>query len=222
VIREDAAIAPEISEIDRPELRVGHWTRLGGDAVLGDATTESALDRLAEAARSAAQAQGYATGWSEGRRAAAEEASAAAERREQHQRAEESRRNREHQAVLARLDAVADALEQAVDRAADVVETRALALALELTEIIVGRTLATGDADGVRRALRLLADEPAGRVRLSPTEAMSPAGRDLADRGIVVVADPGLRDGDVMIETDDRVIDARITGTLERIRQVLR
>lgn len=212
----------EVDEIRRPELRIGNWTRLGSGSVLGDAVTENALDALAEAARSAAQAQGYAVGWAEGRRAAAHEAAAAAAEREQVHQAEEGRREREHQAVLARLDSVADALEHAVGQAADGVEARALGLALELTEILVGRTLATGDADGVRRALRLLGDAPASRIRLSPAEACSPAGLDLADRGVTVIGDPDLREGDVIVEADDHVIDARIEAALERVRQVLR
>ncbi len=212
----------EVDEIRQPELRIGNWTRLGSSSVLGDTVTESALDRLAEAARSAAQAQGYAVGWAEGRRAAADEATAVAAEREQIHQAEEARREREHRAVLARLDAVADRLERATSQAAGGVESRALDLALELTEIVVGRTLATGDADGVRRALRLLGDAPTSRVRLSPAEASSPAGLDLADRGITVVSDPGLREGDVIVEADDHVIDARIEAALERVRQVLR
>ena len=212
----------EVDEVHRPELRVGNWTRLGSSSVLGDAITESALDTLAEAARSAAQAQGYAVGWAEGRRAAADEAAAAAAERDRAHQAEEARRERDHRAVLARLDSVADALERAVDHAADAVETRALGLALELTEIVVGRTLGTGEADGVRRALRLLGESPASHVRLSPVDAASPAGRDLADRGITVTTDPGLREGDVVVEADDHVIDARIDAALARIRQVLR
>src|SRR3954452_25463051 len=105
------------------ELRTGGWTRLGSSSVLGDAVTEHTLAGLAEQAQLAARAQGYATGWAEGRRAAEEHADEL--RRElllEHQ-AEEERRNAEHQAAVDALGRAAVDLAAVVasvcDRVAD-------------------------------------------------------------------------------------------------------
>ncbi|HEY1134125.1 MAG TPA: hypothetical protein VGE77_06075, partial [Nocardioides sp.] len=54
-----------------PELRTGNWTRRGGPGVLGDPVTEELMDALATSTRAAAQSQGYAVGWAQGRRDAA-------------------------------------------------------------------------------------------------------------------------------------------------------
>src|SRR5688572_17219799 len=78
-----AAVVPAgevgaVGALPTPELRTGHWTRLGSESVLGDLVTESVLGDIADRVRAAATAEGYAVGWAQGRRdaaaAAAEEA----------------------------------------------------------------------------------------------------------------------------------------------------
>lgn len=207
-----------------PELRTGAWTRLGSDAVLGDAVTEDALAVLADAARTAASAQGYAVGWAQGRRAAADQATAAAAAREREAAGAEARRAAAHDAALARLDTVTRTLGESVARVSTEIEDRALGLARELTSLLVGHELRhspdTG-ADAVRRALALLGDEHPATIRLSPADAGSEAAADLATRRLRVVADAALADGDVLVETDTQILDARISAALERVREVL-
>lgn len=207
-----------------PELRTGTWTRFGGSSVLGDTVTEDALSALADTTRAAAQAQGYAVGWAEGRRAAAEEAREAAEAQTQLVAVNEARRDAEHQQALARLDATTRALAGAVDDATRAVEDRALALARELTGLIVGHELrSTADPaeDAVRRALALASQEPVTLVRLSPQAAASPAATALTERGLRVLGDAGLSDGDVVVETDGGVLDGRVAAALARVSEVL-
>ena len=66
----------ELAPLPTPELRTGTWTRHGDGALLGDEVAESLLGRVAEETRAAAQAQGYAVGWAQGRRAAGKEGGA--------------------------------------------------------------------------------------------------------------------------------------------------
>lgn len=207
-----------------PELRTGTWTRFGGSSVLGDTATEDALSALADTARAAAQAQGYAVGWAEGRRAAADEALATARAHAAQVEANEERREVEHRAALSLLDAAARALEAAVVDAERAVEDRALALARELTTLLVGhelRTTTDSGGDAVRRALVLASQDPVTLVRLSPRDASSPAATELTHRGLRVLADPALEDGDVLAETDTGVLDGRIGAALARVREAL-
>ena len=205
------------------ELRSGDWTRLGGGAVLGDAVTEHALTALAADAQAAARASGYATGWAEGRRAALlraqEQEQALAE---QHREAEE-RREAEHRAVVEALVRAAATLEESTTTTCARVETHAVRLAARLTEELVGHELAVATAPGlgaVRRALALMPGEPVTRIRMCPDEARTPELADLVG-AVVVVADPALGRGDVIVETDGSVVDARVSSALARVLEVL-
>jgi len=210
---------------DIPDLRTGDWTRLGGSRVLGDDATENALGALAERARRAARAQGYAVGWAEGRREAgarAEEAAAAAA--ELARRAEEQR-EAEHRAVIEALTLAADELRAAIAEVCARVGDQATELALAVTEELVGRELCAAADPGVDVVRRVLAVVPEGsspQVRLHPSIGSSPALADLADRGLVVVPDPEIEPHDAVVETDDLVIDLRIPAALDRLRAVLR
>lgn len=207
-----------------PELRSGTWTRFGAATVLGDAVTEDALSALAASTRTAAQAQGYAVGWAEGRRAAAQEAAHVAQQQAELAADAEARREAEHAAALHRLEAATRALEDAVAGAARAVEDRALTLARELTTLLVGHELrCTPDSgsDAVRRALVLVAAEPACRVRLHPLDAGSDAAAALTAQGLQVVPDAALDAGDVVVETDGGVLDGRVSAALARVRDVL-
>lgn len=212
------------TNISAPELRTGTWTRFGGSSVLGDTVTEDVLSSLADTTRAVAQAQGYATGWAEGRRAAAEEAAATAREQAEMLARAEARRDDEHRAALARLDRVLTSLDAAVTTATAAVEERALTLACELTTLLVGHELRTtpdSAADAVRRAAELSAGEPAVLVRMSPDDAWSGAVEELTGRGLRVVPDAALANGDVIVETDGGVIDGRIGAALDRVRAAL-
>jgi flagellar assembly protein FliH len=205
------------------ELRSGDWTRLGGGSVLGDPVTEHTLTTLAADAQAAARAQGYATGWAEGRHAAEEQAReeqlAAAER----WRREEERREAEHRDAVHALLRAATALEQSAAETCARVETHAVRLAAQLTETLVGHELAVAKAPGlgaVRRALALLPGEPVARIRVAPEEASTPELAELAGSA-VVVADPALSRGDALVETDSSVVDARVSTAMQRVLEVL-
>jgi len=209
---------------ERPDLRRGDWTRLGDERVLGDGATEAVLGRLAERARTAAQAQGYAVGWSEGQRAAlrrsAEEsavAAAEAERREQS-------RAREHQAAVAGLRAAAAAVAAAADEVATHLAEQATDLAFEVVRTLLGHELAaTSDpgADVVARVLAVLPKDPTTVVRLHPSTATYDGLGELVAHGVDVVADASLDLHDAVVETDTSAIDLRLSLALDRLREAL-
>jgi flagellar assembly protein FliH len=226
VVRGDRAAALE--QVRVPELDAGTWTRLGDPSVHGDAVTERALNGLAGSTRDAARAQGYPVGWAEGRRRAAEEARLAeAERAADWTRTEELRAA-EHAAALVALAEAARGLREQAAAVARQVEDAALALARELTRALVGHELRVAEdpgADTVRRALLLLpegsADELPVTLRLHPDVAGAPVAQDLRGHGIRVVGDPALAMSDALVETDEAVVDARLTAALERVLAVL-
>jgi flagellar assembly protein FliH len=205
------------------ELRSGEWTRLGGETVLGDTVTEHALSALAADAQAAARAQGYATGWAEGRRAAEEQAREEAATRAERRRRDDERRDAEHLSAVAALVRVAGELEAAFAAACAQVETHAVQLAAQLTQELVGHELAVAETpglDAVRRAMALLPGEPVTRIRIAPEEAATPGLAELAGSA-VVIADPSLRRGDALVEADASVVDARVSTALHRVLEVL-
>lgn len=222
VVRGDSAAAA--TGLVTPELRAGSWTRLGGQSVLGDAVTEQTLATLAESTRAAARSQGYAIGWSQGRREATDAARLVAEETEQRQIADEARREAEHRTAVAALEAAAAELHRTVAAVCEKVEEQATGLAFELTRELVGHELSLGGPGSmagehvVRRALGLLPDTSVVRLRLHPEVAST-----VTDAGphVSIVADPGLGPGDAIAEADDHVIDLRISSALDRLREVL-
>lgn len=206
-----------------PELRVGRWTRLGGESVLGDAVTESLLGGIAAEARDAARAQGYAVGWAEGRRAAAEAAAAEAEERAVVHAADSVRREEEHRAAVEALALAAEQVRATLGDLAAAIEEQASDLAWAVTSELVGHAVLTIDGPGVvARVLQVLPAVPVGRVRLHPSVVSSPAVTTLAERGLEVVADPELGPADALVEAPDgSVTDLRVDEAMARVREVL-
>ncbi|GAA3531212.1 FliH/SctL family protein [Nocardioides daeguensis] len=206
-----------------PELRVGTWTRLGSDSVLGDQVTESLLDGIATQARDAARAQGYAVGWAQGRRTADQQAAVEEAKRAVIHAEAEARREAEHRAALDALGQAAEQVRGLLDDLARSVEAQATDLAWALTTAVVGAQVAhLGPQDVVTRVLQVLPPTPVGRLRLHPSAAASPAAQDLAERGLEVVADASLGPIDAMVEgTDGSVVDLRIDEAMSRVREVL-
>ncbi|TQK69564.1 hypothetical protein [Nocardioides sp. SLBN-35] len=211
------------AELELPELRVGTWTRLGSDSVLGDRVTESLLDGIAAEARDAARAQGYAVGWAEGRRTAAEQAAVEEAERAAVQAAAEARREAEHRAALDALGRAAEQVRGLLDDLARAVEDQAADLAWSLTSTLVGSQVARLEpVDVVARVLQVLPPGPVGRVRLHPSTATSPAAQELTGRGLEVVADPTLGPIDALVEgVDGSVVDLRVGEAMDRVREVL-
>ena len=213
----------DTSALRLPELRIGAWTRYGGTSVLGDGITESLLGGIAEEAREAARAQGYAVGWAEGRRAAAEQADVARAERQARDADAEARRDAEHRAALAALGEAAERVRGLLDDLARAVEEQAADLAWALTSTLVGVQVdRMGPQDVVARVLQVLPPAPVGTVRLHPAVAGSDAAQDLASRGLDVIADASLGSADAVVEaTDGSVVDLRIDEAMARVREVL-
>lgn len=218
----DGAVA-DVRSLPTHELRSGTWTRLGASTVLGDTVTEHTLAGLVDEARSAARAQGYSTGWSEGRKAAeVQAAETARELAAQHAEAE-ARREAEHRTAVDALVRAAASFDQALAAACARVESQAVELAMTLTEELLGRELAVAaapGADAVRRALALLPGEPVARIRVSAAEAGCAELREVAGT-VTVMVDPSLHRGDVVVETSEAVLDARVSGAVARVREAL-
>lgn len=216
---------PDYRTPARPDLRHGVWTRLGDHSVLGDEVTEALLGKLAERTRSAAKAQGYAVGWSEGHQAGLRRAAAeAAVAREEAERAEEQRAQ-EHAAAVAGLVAAATMLREASQEVAAQIADQATTLALEVTETLIGHELAVAadpSADVVKRVLAMLPDEPAVLVRLHPETAVATPAAELTGLGVTVRPDAGLDRHDAVIETDTTAVDLRVGTVLKRLREALR
>lgn len=207
----------------RHELRRGEWTRFGSDSVRGDGVTEHTLAGLVDQARTAAQAQGFSTGWAEGRRAAEAEAIETARRTAAAAADAEARREAEHRAALDAVNALAEQLAAQLGQVCEQIESRVVEVALDLTEELLGHELSLSEdpaRDAVRRALALLPDEPVVRVRVSPLDGISDELRDLAGSA-TVVTDASLGRGEVMVHADDVVVDGRVSGAMARVRAVL-
>jgi flagellar assembly protein FliH len=207
------------------DLRTGRWTRLGGTGVLGDATTEQSLDGLAERSRRAAQAQGYARGWTEGRRAGEARARAEAEEAAQQRAAAESLQVEHERIRLQALDAAATVVRDRLAEACAAVESHVVEAALEIAEMVIGRELALAPdpgADAVRRVLSVMpADLPAFTLRLNPADYAGLDTDTLAGRTVTVVTDAAVARGDAVAETETMVIDASVGAAIARVREVL-
>lgn len=223
--RSDDPAAGLVRRAERPELRTGVWTRLGDTSVLGDDITEVTLGALAERTRTAARAQGYAVGWAEGRREALREAAEAAEVAEVANAEVERGRQAEHRTAVLGLAVAAEELETALQAVCTQVAEQATGLAFEVVRELVARELSVAadpGADVVRRVLAVLPTTTHTVVRLHPDAGVSAAVAELTDLGVRVVADPTLEPGDALVETDDAVVDLRVSTALERLREVLR
>lgn len=206
-----------------PELRSGQWTRYGDTGVLADGVTEHALAALAETTRSAARSQGYAVGWTEGRRDAEAAAYVAARRHQDEADADRQRQEAEHTAAIAALVSATAQLVAAIDTTRRDIDERATTLAFELTRTIVGAAQEREtDADVVRRVLAATPQQPGVTVRINPRAGSHADLSELTGQGLTVVVDPTMEHGDALIETDSRIVDLRISAALARVEESLR
>ncbi len=224
VVLRDLSTTSVTDPVAGGDLRAGTWTRLGGSSVLGDLTTEATLDTLAERTRAAAQAQGYAAGWAEGRRRAL--AAAESTRAEQDARtaAAGAAQVAEQQSLVAALIAAAEQGRADFDARYDALAGQALDLALRIAEEVLQREVAVADqpgTDALRRALAPVDPRVAVTVRLNPADRDQLDPAVLAGRPVTVVADATLARGDAVAETDHGLVDATVAGALARVREVL-
>lgn len=223
VLRDGAATA---RPLDHRELRTGSWTRYGDSSVLGDPATEHTLANLADTVRAAAQAQGYATGWAEGRRKAEAEARVAAAEAAAAATAAEQRRETEHRAAVAAWELAAQRLHDAVDQARSSILERGTELAFEVVRELLGQELHDEAAAAVTAISRALAavsgTEGVVAVHLPPAAVDAPAARSLRELGLRLVADSTLGPADAIVEAADHVVDLRVSSALGRVGEVLR
>ena len=211
----------ETRSVEVVDLRRGHWTRLGTGGVVGDRVTEQAMSDLAEKARTAGHAEGYAVGWSLGSRRAETEASERREALEREHHEDRERRGAEHARALEDLTRAARALEEAIGAAVARVEEQAARLALDLTRELVGEAVATASAESVAARVRaaLPVAPPTAVVHAHPEIAHDPAAQWPA--GVTVRADPTLGRADVLVDLDEGVLDLRVGQALQRLDEVL-
>jgi flagellar assembly protein FliH len=212
----------DVSALPTPELRTGVWTRHGDANLLGDPVAESLLGEVATAARAAAEAQGYAVGWAQGRREAEAEARRVAEEVAGRHAEAEARREAEHAEAMVALARAADEVHGRLGGMCARVEERATDLAWALVEELVGREVSVAtSADVVRRVLRLLPPGIVATVRMHPDIAAGAAAVELEELGLKVVADATLARADALVAYDGTVIDLRVDSALERVREAL-
>ncbi len=129
-------------------------------------------------------------------------------------------------AAITALDTAASALEGAVRAWEQSDPDRAVDLALQLTEMILMREVATSADPGRDAIVRCLREVDRGEqtvVRLSPADVDALGSLDgvVVDRSFEVVADPSVATGDAVADTANGSIDARIRSSLDRVRQEL-
>lgn len=218
-----AADAERVVAFGAPRVRGDQWTRLGDGNLRGDEVTEGTFTAVAHTVHEAARAQGYAVGWSTGRRdaLAAVQAEAAAEAAvvAEQARIDATRREAEHALAVARLADAADAFAEGLGQAVEYVEQRVAALALAIVTEVLGRDAAVADVElTVRRALQLMPEDGPMTVRVHPQ--VRAVADELAERkGVTVVADLTLDRTDVVVDLDDRVIDARVGTALAHLKE---
>ncbi|WP_432830389.1 FliH/SctL family protein [Dactylosporangium sp. CA-092794] len=212
-----------------------------GESVLRDARAETAPSarfdvdlrereapppELVARWRAEAEATGFSAGWAQGVRearddAAAEAARAAAEAA----RAVEAQRLRV-EAALQAIGRAADALERRAVPAAHDIEDQIVATAFAIAGAVLGRELRTATEPGREALARALALAPSSSpvtVRLNPADRLTIGRTELVmdGRTVSLVDDPALGPGDAVALCDATTVDARLGPALDRVREVL-
>ncbi|MCL3860858.1 FliH/SctL family protein [Actinotalea sp. K2] len=176
-----------------------------------------------------ARAAGYAAGWAAGTRAAADAAVAHQQRLADDHLRREAVRDAAIDDALAVLGRAAQAV--AAREAPVVTDARATlhAAALDLAAAVLQHELTPGPASAVSildRALALPAELGVHTVRVSPADlahvrTLLEATSRRLPAGLQVVADQGLRPGDVVSEHATGQLDGQIASALDRARRAL-
>jgi len=128
--------------------------------------------------------------------------------------------------ALAGLERAAGQLEVARKAWEDVGPDEAISLALELTEMILLREVASSDAparDAIRRCFAQLEPGERATIRLSPSDfdALGVVDDLQLERTFELVSDPSIEPGDAVADLNSGSVDARIRTALDRVRQEL-
>ena len=184
-----------------------------------------------ERAKQQARTAGYAEGWAQGQRAAAVEAAAAAERARAVEQAHEQRRTASLAQAVNAVGRAVTGLEAQLMPTMHELQEAVLALAFELAEAIIGRSVDDPEgrgADALRRAMAAAPDHGEIVVRLHPDDFRNLVGTATdADyhhggRPVHLRPDPALRPGDAVAETGSTTVDASIAAAVQRAREALR
>ena len=121
--------------------------------------------------------------------------------------------------------AAADLYEREATARVDL-EDQVVNVAFEIAQVLVGHELAHTEQAGrgaIARALAFAPEQGHVVARLHPDDLAALGDPDglAPGRSLVVVADPGLRPGDCVVDVNGCHIDARLDPALERIRAVL-
>jgi flagellar assembly protein FliH len=230
VLRGLAATALPSARLDSDLRKPHHLAGGRADARLADPTLERAFDEVAAQVRVAARAEGYATGWAAGLRAATEQVHATAAAAEGVRQVAAVDQVQAVRTTLRALAQAAQSLERRAVTPAGELRDAVLTAAVELTETLLGRELAVATEpgmDALRRALDLLPNGRPVTVRLHPTDASvvrdalaaMPAGE--LGRDVLVVADPAIEPGGCVADCDATRVDAQLSTALARVREVL-
>lgn len=178
--------------------------------------------------RSTAQAEGYATGWAQGMRAARTATAAARDRIGAELGALLRQRDADLRQAVRAVESAAAALHARQVAGAEEIADTLLATAVELAEALLGAELSAGTTAGRDALRRALAHVPAGKpvtVRLCPTDhaKLIAEGIGIDDRAgtVTLVADAALAPGDAIAETQESTVDARLATALHRVRAEL-
>ncbi|MEZ5245774.1 MAG: FliH/SctL family protein [Acidimicrobiales bacterium] len=123
--------------------------------------------------------------------------------------------------ALGALSALVADYQQRLDFARGEVEQLAVALAVELAEVLLGRQLAEIEpgSDVIARALALRCGAEPVRIRMHPADAALIGASDHPD--VTIVPDPGLARGAAAAESGGGLADISIAAAIERVREVL-
>jgi flagellar assembly protein FliH len=224
MLPQNPVVDPESPVVSVRPARLDRQLRKSSiDPTYADEHLEELVRVATERARQQARAEGYATGWSQGRQAAGEKAqveTAQLAEQVEDERAMVGLRMRD---LLAELAHAAQAARTTVmpewTEVADVLAEGALRLATTM----LGRELQTVDdalAQSVRMALRLLAEPGEAIVHLNPADAE--IAEDDGTLGVRVIADPNVPLGSVLVLTPSQRLLHDLPVALAAAEEVLR
>jgi flagellar assembly protein FliH len=222
--RPSPVIDPENSEI---QIRPARLDRPLRKTSLAPTYTDPHLEELvrvaAERARHEARAEGYAAGWSEGRKAAAVKARAAKDLYAEQVADERALVGQRVRELLAELAAAArTARVTTVPEWTEVADVLAEG-SIRLAASVLGRELESVDdavAQSVRMALRRLAEPGEAVVHLNPTDAALV--QDDETLGVRVIADPNIPTGSVLVLTPSQRLRHDLPAALAAAEEVLK
>ncbi len=213
---------------DRVVLRGAEAAQLRPALLAQDSSFSASV--TAAGVREDARAEGYATGWAEGSKAARATVLAHAARAAEIRDREEGLRSDAFRSAIAALSRGADDLERRALPLAEEIESALVSAAFAMAEAIVGRELATSANPGRDALVRAVAVAPHGqpvRVRLHPSDAAALAGLTANDmtaltgRDVQLVSDVGISRGDAIADCGATRIDAGLASASHRVRQAL-